>query len=77
MARAQRYEIIESKVYLRDDGRTFSIHGACPWNNEVDKQRYTLEVRGYTVRDKQTNTVGIGRVPWKTREEAQAWIDEE
>lgn len=77
MTRAQRYEIIESKRYRRDDGRTFSIYGACPWNNAEERKRYVLETVGFTVRDRLSGTVGVGRVPWKTCAEAQSWIDAE
>ena len=72
-----RFEVIESKSWLRDDGRTASIYGALPWVTEREKPRWKKITRGYTVRDNERGTVGIGRQPWPTREEAQAWVDEE
>jgi hypothetical protein len=71
-----RYEAIESKVWRSATGRTVSIYGALPWFSEAQKQAegWTLVVTGFTVRNLSDGTVGIGRVPWKTLEEAQAWI---
>lgn len=69
-----RYEVIESKVWRRDDGAVASIYGAVPYLNEAEKARWSIVSRGYTVRNTSTGTVGVGRVPWKTREEAEAWI---
>lgn len=71
-----RYEVIESKAWRRDDGRTASIYGAVPWTSAGEEPRWEIATRGYTVRDAVSGTVGIGRVPWATRAEAQAWADE-
>ena len=72
-----RYEVIESRVWKRDDGATASPYGASPWETEREKSRWKLVTRGYTVRDNVSGTVGIGRVPWQTREEAQSWANKE
>jgi hypothetical protein len=72
-----RYEVIESKVWKRDDGATASIYGAVPWTASSEEKRWKMVTRGYTVRDNVSGTVGVGRQPWKTREEAQAWIDKQ
>lgn len=72
-----RYEVIESKAWKRDDGATASIYGAVPWVTPSEEKRWKLVTRGYTVRDSERGTVGIGRQPWATRAEAQAWIDKE
>lgn len=71
-----RYEVIESKSWRRDDGRTASIYGAVPWTSAAEESRWKIVTRGYTVRDAVNGTVGIGRVPWATRAEADAWADE-
>jgi hypothetical protein len=73
----QRFDVIESKVWQRDDGATASIYGSLRWVSESEKPRWTMVTRGYTVRDNERGTVGIGRQPWKTREEAQAWVEKE
>jgi hypothetical protein len=70
-----RYEVIESKVWKRDDGASASPYGAVPWTSAAEEKRWTLVTRGYTVRDNERGTVGIGRVPWATRAEAQEWVD--
>ena len=72
-----RYEVVESKVWRRDDGRTASPYGALPWETESEKARWHLATRGYTVRDNVSGTIGIGRVPWETLAEAQKWADKE
>ena len=70
-----RYEVIESKAWRCDDGRTASIYGAQPWTSVLEAERWKIEPRGFTVRDNVSGTVGIGRAPWPTRAEAQAWVD--
>ena len=72
-----RFEVIESKVWKRDDGATASIYGAVPWTSSREESRWKMIPRGYTVRDNESGTVGIGRQPWATKGEAQAWIDKE
>ena len=72
-----RYTVTESKVWVRDDGRTASPYGAVPWVTAGEKDRWKLVKRGYTVQDNVRGTIGIGRVPWSTRAEAQAWADKE
>ena len=69
------HEVVESTRWRRDDGQSASIYGACPWTSEVEKVRWKLETSGFTVRNLRTGIIGIGRVPWATCEEAQAWID--
>jgi hypothetical protein len=72
-----RFEVIESKHWVRDDGRTASLYGAVPWVSPSEEKRWKIASRGYTVRDNERGTVGIGRQPWATRAEAQAWVDKE
>jgi hypothetical protein len=69
-----RYDVIESRRWKRDDGRTASIYGAVPWVSDAERGRWAIESVGFTVRDNQRGTVGIGRAPWPTREEAEAWV---
>lgn len=72
-----RFEVIESKSWRRDDGRTASIYGAVPWVTPSEEKRWKMVTRGYTARDNERGTVGIGRQPWATRAEAQAWVEKE
>lgn len=71
-----RYTVIEYKVWKRDDGATASPYGACPWTSDAEEKRWTLVTRGWTVRDNVRGTVGICKPPWKTKEEAEAWVVE-
>jgi hypothetical protein len=70
-----RYEVIESKTWKSDDGRTASIYGAVPWTSSSEEKRWKIVTRGYTMRDNVNGTIGSGRQPWKTRAEAQEWVD--
>jgi len=65
-----RYEIIESKRWVHVNGATASIYGACPYMSDSDKPNWSIETVGYTIRDNKTNTVGIGRKPFKTMYDA-------
>jgi hypothetical protein len=72
-----RYEVIESKRWQNNAGRTASIYGAAPYLSQSQRvaEEWQIVTVGYTVRNLSDGTVGIGRVPWTTREEAQAWVD--
>lgn len=70
----ERYEVIESKQWVRDDGITASIYGAVPYTSDLDRGRWRIEMCGWTIFDKVTNTVGVGRRPFASREEAEAFI---
>jgi hypothetical protein len=69
--------VVESKVWQhRVSGRKVSRYGACPWTSDAEKADWELVAQGWTLFDRQANTVGCGRVPWPTREAAQAQADE-
>ncbi len=72
----KRYIVVESLVWRNArTGATASPYGACPWTRPADEADWSLEKRGYTLRDNHRGTVGIGRQPWKTQEEAQTAAD--
>jgi hypothetical protein len=58
-------------------GAGASIYGAVPWTSSEDKANWEKINTGFTVYNEQRNTIGIGRAPWKTRGEAEAWIKNE
>jgi hypothetical protein len=63
-------EVIPAKRWKNTiTGATASIYGAVPWSSDSEKQQWTLETVGFTWRV-DNRTVGIGRVPAKTEEEA-------
>ena len=67
-----RYTVVESKAWKHNEtGQTVSPYGACPWNSPAEKSQWTLVTRGWTLYDKNRGTVGVGRQPCKTLEEAQ------
>ena len=61
--------VIPSQRYRHISGRTASIYGACPWTSQADKANWTLETSGWTW-EMDNGTIGLGRVPAKTRAEA-------
>ena len=70
------YEVIESRVWRHKvTGRKVSIYGALPFWGDSDKESWEIVPQGWTVRNLKDGTVGIGRVPWKTQADAQAWAD--
>lgn len=62
-----RYQVIESKAWYKAGNPSVSIYGANPIG-----EGWTVKARGWTIRDNWTGTVGLGRKPFATREEAQA-----
>jgi hypothetical protein len=67
----KRYEVIIARQWRRDDGRTASIYGSCPWWGDSEAARWHIERTGWTVRDNKENTVGMCRPPFKTEDEAR------
>jgi hypothetical protein len=63
-------EVIPSRVWVNvRTGAKASPYGASPWPHEGDKANWELRDQGWTWRN-DNGTVGLGRVPAKTREEA-------
>lgn len=63
--------VIESKCWRHVSGRTASIYGAAPWTDPADKPNWSIQTRGWTIKNPD-GTIGCGRPPCKTFEEAQA-----
>ncbi len=65
-------EIVPSRRWRHKSGRAASVHGACPWTGRAGDTRedWTLEVSGWTWL-MSNGTVGLGRVPATTYEEAE------
>lgn len=76
---ASQYEVIEARRWKnRKTGATASIYGAVPWGGgNGAKEDWEIQTTGFTVRNLRTGTVGIGRVPWASRSEAEAWVEKE
>ena len=70
-----RYEVVPSRCwYNAITGATASLYGACPWVSDAEKDEWTLTVSGWTIKDNQRGTVGIGRAPFKSEEEAEQYL---
>jgi len=67
-------KVIEALVWKHTSGRTASVGGAVPWAWRGEADQWKMEQVGFTVRHPD-GTTGIGRPPFATREEAQAWVD--
>jgi hypothetical protein len=65
-------EVIVSRVWLHKSGRMASVYGACPWTGAPGDTRedWKMVERGFTW-EMSNGTIGCGRVPAKTREEAE------
>ncbi len=64
-------EVIESKHWVNKvNGRTASIYGSVPYTNEAEKHNWHVVSRGFTWR-LDNGTIGLGRMPVSTREEAE------
>lgn len=69
------YDVVESRSWKNTKtGATASLYGACPWVRDAEKSDWTLVVNGWTVRNQKSGTVGIGRMPWKEKSQALAWL---
>jgi len=67
-----RYKVIQSRHWKNTKtGQTASIYGACPWTSDADKVNWTKELVGWTWEDTKNGTIGIGRRPVATLEEAE------
>jgi hypothetical protein len=66
-----RYEVVPSRVWLRDDGAKASIHGAVPWASDEECRRWRMVQNGWTVYNPLTGQYGVGRPPCATRQEAE------
>ena len=71
----KRYEVIIARQWRREDGRTASIYGSCPWWGDEEAARWRIERTGWTVRDNKENTVGMCRPDFKDEDEAHAFCD--
>jgi hypothetical protein len=68
------YSVVEFRRWVHTDGRTASITGSLPYWGE--NNGWSIQNCGYTVFNSKTNTYGCGRVPFKTKEEAEDWISQ-
>lgn len=71
---SKTFEVVESKRWVCNDGRTASIYGASPYTNDAERSQWRVQVVGFTVRHLKAGTVGIGRQPWPTRQAAEDWL---
>lgn len=55
-------------------GQTVSLYGSCPWLNDNDRPNWSIVDRGFTIQNPD-GTIGCGRPPCATIEEAQELAD--
>jgi hypothetical protein len=68
----KRYEVIESRHWKNDrTGATASLYGAVPYQRDAKAEGWEVVTTGFTIRDNVEGTVGIGRKPFDTQEEAE------
>lgn len=67
-----KYTVIESRRWFNPvSGRSASLYGCAPFVGEQGD--WVIQSCGWTVRNNRNNTVGIGRQPWETKAEAEAF----
>lgn len=72
---APRFTVREHRRWRNTaTGATASIYGANPYWG-ADPGAWIVESAGFTIADSHTGTVGCGRPPSATREDAQALAD--
>lgn len=71
-----RYEVIPSRRWQSNAGRTASVYGAVPYRSDAEKARdgWQVVTVGWTIRDNARGTVGICRPPFSDRADAEAWV---
>jgi hypothetical protein len=68
-------EVIPARRWVNSvTGQTASIYGAAPYGGDRDRVNWSIKDSGFTIRHP-NGTVGCGRLPFDTREEAESWID--
>jgi hypothetical protein len=66
-----KYEVVESKVLKHKvTGKIISIYSAV-----TSADDWEVVTTGWTVHNPYTNQTGVGRPPWATQAEAQAYAD--
>ena len=63
-----------AKEWRHVSGKTASTGGAPPWGTLAPDPDWAMANCGWTI-EHPDGTRGIGRAPFATREEAQAWIE--
>jgi hypothetical protein len=66
--------VIPSRRWKHTSGATASLYGAVPWTDDKDRLNWTVETIGWTWVCS-NGTIGLGRVPAKTKEEALAVME--
>lgn len=64
--------VIPHRHYRHESGRTASLYGASPWVNQSERVQWSTVESGYTWSDSSSGTIGLGRAPVATREDAEA-----
>jgi hypothetical protein len=72
----RRYEVIESRCWKHSSGATASLYGAVPYQRDAAAEGWQIVMRGYTIQDNASGTVGIGRKPFDTKADAETVADE-
>ena len=62
------------RYWTGPNGRTASIYGAAPWGFGPNPGGWEIVAKGWTVAHPD-GTLGLARVPFTSREDAQAWCD--
>jgi hypothetical protein len=62
-------EVIEARQWRHPSGRTASVYGSLPQG-----EGWEIVTTGWTIQHPD-GTIGLGRPPFASKAEAQAWVD--
>ena len=65
------------RIWKNIDGRTASIFGAAPYTGNNEDGAWAIVEAGFTIFNSRSGTCGIGRKPFESKAEGQAWLDEQ
>ena len=71
-----RYEVIPYMVWQHKTGKRVSIYGASPYRSDKDKEDWEIITDGWTIQDNHTNTIGMGRKPFKEELDALKLVNQ-
>jgi len=66
---------VPHRFWIHTSGRKASVYGSAPYLTESDKADWQIVESGWTWRDDQRGTIGLGRASVATLQEAQAIAD--
>lgn len=75
LATTPRYEVIPCRYWENAHTKQkVSLYGAVPYQSNAEAEGWSIVTKGFTIRDNVRSTVGVGRKPFETAEEANTFV---